>query len=149
MTSAKSPISSQAFLRNLGKSAGNTPGNEISKERAAESWVLILAEATASHRKLAVKRGTSVHKLKTCDDLRSRLIRALSYAESRSQSLCNLRRKGICIMLHTQPCHTSRFPCHTSRFLRHVFACRHVQFLFTLVVGIPRSSATVWDTFSK
>ena len=30
-----------------------------------------LAQATASHRKLAVKRGTSVHKLKTCDDLRS------------------------------------------------------------------------------
>ena len=36
-----------------------------------------LAQATASHRKLAAKRGTSVHKLKTCDDLRSRLIRAL------------------------------------------------------------------------
>ena len=36
-----------------------------------------LAQATASHRKLAVKRGTSVHKLKTGDDLRSRLIRAL------------------------------------------------------------------------
>ena len=35
-----------------------------------------LAQATASHRKLAVKRGTSVHKLKTCDDLCSRLIRA-------------------------------------------------------------------------
>ena len=30
-----------------------------------------LAQATASHRKLAVKRGTTVHKLKTCDDLRS------------------------------------------------------------------------------
>ena len=36
-----------------------------------------LAQAAESHRKLAVKRGTSVHKLKTCDDLRSRLIRAL------------------------------------------------------------------------
>ena len=36
-----------------------------------------LVQATASHRKLAVKRGTSVHKLKTCDDLRSCLIRAL------------------------------------------------------------------------
>ena len=36
-----------------------------------------LPEATGSRRKLAVKRGTSVHKLKTCDDLRSRLIRAL------------------------------------------------------------------------
>ena len=35
-----------------------------------------LAQATASNRKLAVKRGTSVHKLKTCDDLRSRLISA-------------------------------------------------------------------------
>ena len=35
-----------------------------------------LAQVTASHRKLVVKRGTSVHKLKTCDDLRSRLIRA-------------------------------------------------------------------------
>ena len=35
-----------------------------------------LAQVTASHRKLAVKRDTSVHKLKTCDDLRSRLIRA-------------------------------------------------------------------------
>ena len=35
-----------------------------------------LAQATASHRKLAVKRGTSVHKVKTCDDLRSRLKRA-------------------------------------------------------------------------
>ena len=29
-----------------------------------------LAQATESHRKLAVKRGTSVHKLKTYDDLR-------------------------------------------------------------------------------
>ena len=36
-----------------------------------------LAQAAESHRKLAIKRGTSVHKLKTCDDLRSRLIRAL------------------------------------------------------------------------
>ena len=36
-----------------------------------------LVQASASHRKFAVKRGTSVHKLKTCDDLRSRLIRAL------------------------------------------------------------------------
>ena len=43
-----------------------------------------LAQATSSHPqaggqtryKLAVKRGTSVHKLKTCDDFRSRLIRA-------------------------------------------------------------------------
>ena len=35
-----------------------------------------LAQATASHRKLALKRGTSVHKLKPCDDLCSRLIRA-------------------------------------------------------------------------
>ena len=35
-----------------------------------------LAQVTASHRKLAVKRDTSVHKLKTCDDLRSRVIRA-------------------------------------------------------------------------
>ena len=34
-----------------------------------------LAQATTSHSKLAVKRGTNVHKLKTCDDLRSRLIR--------------------------------------------------------------------------
>ena len=33
-----------------------------------------LAQATASHRKLAVKRGTGKHKKKTCDDLRSRLI---------------------------------------------------------------------------
>ena len=38
-----------------------------------------LAQAITSHRKLAVKRGTSVHKLKTCDDLRSRLIRALIF----------------------------------------------------------------------
>ena len=30
-----------------------------------------LAQVTTSHRKLAVKRGTSVHKLKTCDDLRT------------------------------------------------------------------------------
>ena len=29
------------------------------------------------HRKLAVKRDTSMHKLKTCDDLRPRLIRAI------------------------------------------------------------------------
>ena len=36
-----------------------------------------LAQGIVSHRKLAVKRGTSVHKLKTCDDLCSRLIRAL------------------------------------------------------------------------
>ena len=38
-----------------------------------------LVQATASHRKLAVKRGTSVYKLKTCDNLRSRLIRALQF----------------------------------------------------------------------
>ena len=40
-------------------------------------WNLNKLKLVASHRKLAVKRGTSVHKLKTCDDLRSRLIRAL------------------------------------------------------------------------
>ena len=33
-----------------------------------------LAQATTSHRKLAVKRGTNMRKLKICDDLRSRLI---------------------------------------------------------------------------
>ena len=35
-----------------------------------------LAQANASHRKFAVKRGTRGHRLKTCDNLRSRLIRA-------------------------------------------------------------------------
>ena len=37
-----------------------------------------LAQATTSHHKLAVKRGTRMHKLKTCDGLRSRLISTIN-----------------------------------------------------------------------
>ena len=35
-----------------------------------------LAQTTASHRKLVVKRGTSMHKVKICNELGSRLIKA-------------------------------------------------------------------------
>ena len=44
-----------------------------------------LMQATTSHRKLAVERDTSMHKLKTCDDLRSRLSNAYmsSYKQDR------------------------------------------------------------------
>ena len=56
-----------ASLRKLEEVAMKFEQDQISRK---------LAQATASHRKLAVKRGTSVHKVKTCDDLRSRLKRA-------------------------------------------------------------------------
>ena len=56
-----------ASLRELEELAMKFEQAQISRKQA---------QATANHRKLAVKRGTSVHKLKTCDDLRSRLIRA-------------------------------------------------------------------------
>ena len=37
----------------------------------------LVASCSASHHKLVVKRGTTMHKLKTCDDSRSRWIRAI------------------------------------------------------------------------
>ena len=52
---------------------------QLASLRKLEELAMKFEQAQIS-RKLAGKRGTSLHKLKTCDDLRSRLIRALQEA---------------------------------------------------------------------
>ena len=53
---------------------------QLASLRKLEELAMKFEQAQIS-RKLAVKRGTIVQKLKTCDDLRSRLIRALYLKE--------------------------------------------------------------------
>ena len=124
-----------------------------------------LAQATASHRKLAVKQGTSVQKLKTWDDLRSRLIRALKHqlipvGKGRSseprhpynlglvfifvESLTNQRKLSICQQQRALNDHYNSLlsklyikQCLSSTAVQGVGKCRSSSFVYFCSTNCP------------